>query len=161
MHVSATVPLPASPERIFALLVNPQSASACVPGLNRWQPLELPNHFRLWLDWRAHLPASTFRAQIADGPDWNQASAGVPILLVWETVTPPSHLAISAQVEWRDTAVPLNGVVDLTPTGPATTDLTFRLDLHTTNKLLMQMAANIIPKTADAFFTCLSKQLKR
>lgn len=141
MHIAATVPLPATPERIWSLLIDPEAASVCVPGLRQWEALDTGHRYQLWLNWR-------------DAPE------GVPILLTWESMTPPHQFTIRAEVAWKQTAVPVTGIIDLIATSPLTTDLTFRLDLHTTNKLLMQMAANIVPKTADAFFTCFKKQLR-
>lgn len=140
MHIAATVPLPASPPRIWDLLLNPAAASACVPGLRSWEEIQPTNHYRLWLN-------------------WHDAPAGVPINLIWETLNPPTDLTIRAEVEWGSTAVPVTGTIQLVPITASATDLNFRIDLHTTNKLIMQMAANIIPKTADAFFTCMKRQL--
>lgn len=145
MHIAATVPLPAAPERVWALLINPDAVSQCVPGLRQWRALEADHDYRLWINWR-----------VTDGA----SPEGVPVRLTWQSLTPPEQFTITAEVAWRETAVPVTGVVDLIPTSRVSTDLTFRLDLHTENKLLMQMAANIVPKAADAFFTCFKKQLR-
>lgn len=81
----------------------------------------------------------------------------IPLLLTWQTVTPPDYLQWHGEAKLGSTAVPLQGEFQLSPDGTEQTNLTFTAQVDPPNKLLAQMIQTAAPKFINSFFSCLKK----
>lgn len=141
LQISGTVPFATSPNQLWDILIDPPRLSACVPGLQRWETIEPNRTFTLWLGWQSD-------------------QSLIPVTLIWEKQTPPTEFIFRGQVAFGSVPFPTDGSIHLQETAVSQTDLHFTLTLHTDNKMIWQIATTLIPKAADAFFSCLKKQLQ-
>ena len=81
----------------------------------------------------------------------------IPILLTWQTVTPPAYLQWHCRAHMGSTAVPIQGDFHLNADGSTRTNLTFSALLIPPNKFLGHMIQNTAPQLIEQFFNCLKK----
>lgn len=138
MEFHGTVAFAAEQTVVWHTLTTPTIVSQCTPNLKGWVPSDINNQFQLQLAW---------------GKGSN--TVNIPLLLTWETVTPPTHLQWHGQAHLGSTTIPLQGDFHLIKAGSNQTSLTFSTQLAPPNKLLGQMIQTAAPRLIESFFRCL------
>ncbi|MCA9942053.1 MAG: hypothetical protein H6656_14370 [Ardenticatenaceae bacterium] len=139
MEFRGTVAFAAAQTAVWHTLTTPILVSQCTPRLTGWAALETEN-----IQFQLHLAWGNGRNTIL-----------IPMLLTWETVTPPTHLQWHAQAQMGRTTIPLQGDFHLSPASSNQTNLAFSAQLTPPNKLLGQMIHTAAPRLIDSFFRCL------
>lgn len=144
MRLTTSITLNAPQTQVWDFCVNPQAASACVPGLIFWESQPPEPKFRLILAWGA-----------------NNSSAGVriPVWLEWLTQRPPEQLEVMAQIFTGNEAIHIQGQVTLYAVTSIQTRLEMVADVDTTNPLMIQMVQNAAPHFLKPFFQCVKTRL--
>ena len=143
MKFQGTVAFAAPQTAVWHTLTTPDLVSQCTPRLQGWTPLEPDKRFQLHFCWGS-----------------GNSTINIPLLLTWQTVTPPDYLQWHGEVKMGETAVPVYGHFQLCnhSDDPARqTTLTFSADISPKNKLLAQMVQTTLPRMMDSFFRCLKK----
>ncbi len=138
MQFQGTVAFAAPQTAVWHSLTTPELVSQCTPRLQGWSALETGTQFQLQFCWGSHKRPIT-----------------IPLLITWQTVTPPTYLQWYGNAQMGNTAVPLHGTFHLTLTQKEQTTLTFTAQLTPPNKLLAQMIQTTAPRLIDSFFRCL------
>ena len=140
MKFRGTVDFAAGQTAVWHTLTTPTIVSQCTPRLHGWAALETDTRFQLQFSWGG-----------------SNNTIIIPLLLIWQTVTPPTLLQWHGQAQMGRTTIPLQGEFHLcAPTGNQTT-LTFTAQVDPPNKLLQQMIQTAAPRLIDSFFSCLKK----
>ena len=140
MHFRGTVEFAAAQTAVWQALTTPQIVSQCTPRLQGWSMLDKETQFHLQFVWGS-----------------GRSTIHIPILLDWQTITPPSYLQWQAQAKMGNTILPLQGDFHLNRADTGQTCLNFTAHLEPPNKLLEQMLQTSAPKLINSFFSCLKK----
>ena len=140
MEFRCTVLLAAEQTAVWHTLTTPELISQCTPSLQGWSALDTGTSFQLQFSWGS-----------------GSSTIFIPLLLTWQTVTPPDYLRWHGEAKLGSTAVPLQGEFQLSPDGTKQTNLTFTAQVDPPNKLLAQMIQTAAPKFINSFFSCLKK----
>jgi carbon monoxide dehydrogenase subunit G len=140
MEFQGTVAFAAEQTAVWYTLTTPTIVSQCAPYLKGWSASETNTQFQLQLTWGNG--NNTFI---------------IPLLLTWQTVTPPIHLQWHGQAQMGSAIIPLQGDFYLVASGSSQTNLTFSAMLTPPNKLLGQMIQSAAPRLIEGFFRCLKK----
>ncbi len=140
MEFHGTVIFAATQTAVWHTLTTPSLVSQCTPRLQGWIALE---------------PNTQFQLQFAYGR--GSSTVNIPLVLTWQTITPPAYLQWQAQAQMGGTAVPLQGDFHLQATDARQTDLTFSAKLFPPNKFIGKMIQNTAPQLIKQFFNCLKK----
>ena len=140
MEFRCTVAFAAAQTAVWHTLTTPELVSQCTPRLQGWQVLETETQFQLQFSW-------------GNG----SSTILIPLLLTWQTVTPPTYLQWHGQAQMGSKAIPVHGDFHLTSTETGQTTLVFSAQFTPPNKLLGQMIQTTAPRLIDSFFVCLKK----
>ncbi len=143
MKFEGTVAFAAAQTAVWHTLTTPTLVSQCTPRLQGWTPLKPKKQFQLQFSWGS-----------------GNSRIHIPLLLTWQTVTPPDYLKWHGEVKMGETAVPIHGHFQLCSNhdDPAKqTILTFSANILPNNKLMAQMIHTTLPRMMDSFFHCLKK----
>ncbi|MEZ4593640.1 MAG: SRPBCC domain-containing protein [Chloroflexota bacterium] len=125
---------------VWHTLTNPHLISQCTPRLQGWTALETNTQFQLHFCWGS-----------------GSSTIAIPLLLTWQTVTPPTYLQWHGEAQMGHTAVPLQGTFRLNSSTAQHTTLAFSAHITPHNKLLAQMIQTTAPRLIESFFNCLKK----
>lgn len=145
MKMSGTTTLHAPIDQVWLVLTDPEQLSHCLPGLSSWETVEPEQAFRLFIIW---------------GDD-NSPRLKVPILLRWTYQQPPTELHLSGQITTGSTVTEANGTLCLTAVSVTQTDIDFTAVVEPAHPMIDQMARNLAPQIANAFFKRLQQKLPR
>ncbi len=140
MEYQGIVAVAAAQTAVWHTLTTPTIVSQCTPRLQGWSTLEAETRFHLQFIW---------------GRD--NSTVIIPLLLTWQTVTPPTYLQWQCQAHMGSTAIPLQGDFHLRATDTTQTNLTFSAHLAPPNKFIGQLIQNTAPRLIEHFFNCLKK----
>jgi carbon monoxide dehydrogenase subunit G len=138
MEFQGNVAFDAAQTAVWHTLTTPAIVSQCTPRLKGWVALEANTKFQLHLTWGS-----------------GSTPVIIPLLLIWQTVTPPSYLQWHGQAQLGSATIPLHGNFHLSKSGSSQTNLAFSAQLSPPNKLLSQMIQTAAPRLIDTFFRCL------
>jgi carbon monoxide dehydrogenase subunit G len=122
---------------VWHTLTTPDLISQCTPRLQGWAMLATNAQFQLLFSWGSN------------------SKVIIPLLLTWQTVTPPTYLQWQAEAQMGNTAVPMHGHFELDSTANNQTTLAFFAEITPPNKILAQMIQTTAPRLIDSFFHCL------
>jgi carbon monoxide dehydrogenase subunit G len=108
MEFQGTVAFAAEQTAVWQTLTTPTIVSQCTPHLKGWLASDTNTQFQLQLTW-------------GNG----SSTVIIPLLLTWQTVTPPIHLQWHGQAQMGSTTIPLQGDFHLSTAGSSQTSLTF------------------------------------
>lgn len=129
-------------ENVWNFVTNPEKASSCVPGLIRWQEIEVNKKYALLLAWIS------------------KTVIEIPTTLEWQSRMPPNELVFSATANASSMGVfELNGHFSLSTTAENETNLLFTAVIQTPNTFSYQLIKNILPKQTELFFRCLKSKI--
>jgi carbon monoxide dehydrogenase subunit G len=137
MEFRGTVAFAAGQTAVWHTLTTPTVVSQCTPRLQGWSALETNTQFQLQFSWG------------------NKRTITIPLLLTWQTVTPPTYLQWHGEAHMGNTAVPLHGHFKLNSTENNQTTLLFFAQMTPPNKILAQMVQSTAPRLIESFFRCL------
>ena len=140
MEFQGTVAFAAAQTAVWHILTTPALVSQCTPRLQGWAALEEESQFQLQFIWGK-----------------GSSTVIIPLLLTWQTITPPTYLQWHCQAQMGRTAVPLRGDFHLSATETRQTNLTFSAQLTPPNKFMGKMIQNTAPPLIEQFFNCLKK----
>jgi carbon monoxide dehydrogenase subunit G len=140
MKFRGTVAVAAAQTTVWHTLTTPTLVSQCTPRLQGWAALETDAQFQLQFIWGR-----------------GSSSVLIPLVLIWQTVTPPTYLQWQGQAQMGSTAVPLQGDFHLSTTGSLQTNLAFSAQLNPPNKFIGKMIQNTAPRLIEHFFNCFKK----
>lgn len=140
MEFRCTVAFAAAQTAVWHTLTTPELVSQCTPRLQGWTALQTETQFQLQFSW-------------GNGG----SNIIIPLLLTWQTVTPPTYLQWHGQAHVGSTAVTVQGDFQLSSPETGQTNLVFSAQVAPPNKLLGQMIQTTAPRLIDGFFTCLKK----
>ncbi|MBK7894080.1 MAG: SRPBCC domain-containing protein [Candidatus Promineifilaceae bacterium] len=140
MEFQGTVSVAAAQTAVWHTLTTPHLVSQCTPRLQGWTALEANTRFQLQFCWGS-----------------GKSTVFIPVLLTWQTVTPPTYLHWQGEAQLGNTAVPMQGDFSLKSTPTNQTTLTFSAQITPHNKLLTQMIQTTAPRLIESFFHCLKK----
>lgn len=138
MEFQGTVAVAAAQTAVWHTLTTPTIVSQCTPRLQGWTPLNAETQFQLQFIWGR-----------------GSSTVIIPLLLIWQTVTPPTFLQWQGKAQMGRTAVPMQGDFRLNPTDSTQTNLTFSAQLNPPNKFIGKMIQNTAPRLIEHFFNCL------
>ncbi|WP_420645396.1 SRPBCC domain-containing protein [Candidatus Leptofilum sp.] len=138
MEFRGNVTFAATQTAVWQTLTTPELVGQCTPRLQGWSPLETNTQFQLQFCWGS-----------------GKSTVIIPVLLIWQTVTPPTYLQWTGEAQMGSTAVPIQGDFSLQSTPASQTTLTFTAQLNPPNKLLAQMIQTTAPRLIESFFHCL------
>jgi len=140
MEFQGTVAVAAAQTAVWHTLTTPTIVSQCTPRLQGWAALETGTQFQLQFIWGR-----------------GNSTVVIPLLLTWQTVTPPTYLQWQGKAQMGGTAIPLQGDFHLSGTDAAQTHLTFSAQFAPPNKFVGQMIQNAAPRLIEHFFNCFKK----
>jgi carbon monoxide dehydrogenase subunit G len=140
MEFRGSVAVAAAQTAVWHTLTTPTLVSQCTPRLQGWAALETDAQFQLQFTWGR-----------------GNSSVLIPLVLIWQTVTPPTYLQWQGQAQMGSTAVPLQGDFHLSTTGSLQTNLAFSAQLNPPNKFIGKMIQNTAPRLIEHFFNCFKK----
>lgn len=140
MEFQGSVAVAAAQTAVWHTLTTPTIVSQCTPRLQGWAALEAETQFQLQFIWGR-----------------GSSTVIIPLLLTWQTVTPPTYLQWQGKAQMGGTAVPLQGDFHLSAMQGPQTNLTFSAQLTPPNKFVGQMIQNTAPRLIKHFFNCLKK----
>ncbi|MCA9919273.1 MAG: hypothetical protein KC445_15040 [Anaerolineales bacterium] len=141
MEFQGTITVAATQTAVWHTLTTPTLVSQCTPRLQGWQVLQTNAQFQLRFSWGS-----------------GNSTIFIPLLLTWQTVTPPTYLQWHGEAQLGGTAVPLQGSFHLNSgTQQQTTSINFSAQITPHNKLLAQMIQTTAPRLIESFFQCLKK----
>ncbi|WP_420629989.1 SRPBCC domain-containing protein [Candidatus Leptofilum sp.] len=138
MEFRGDVTFAATQTAVWHTLTTPQLVGQCTPRLQGWSPLETDTQFQLKFCWGS-----------------GKSTVIIPVLLIWQTITPPTYLQWIGEAKMGSTAVPIQGDFTLNSAQTNQTILTFTAQLNPPNKLLAQMIQTTAPRLIQSFFHCL------
>lgn len=136
VNISGESTIQASIEDVWAILINPQKISNCMPGLSSWEIIESEKRFQLFIIW---------------GED-DAPRLKVPITLEWKEITEPTFMLLSGDILVGTAVTETTGELNLTATTPTTTTIQFTAVVDPPNQMIDQMARTLAPTIANTFF---------
>ena len=143
MQFRGTVVFAAPQTAVWHSLTTPGIVSQCTPRLTGWSQLATNTQFQLQFAWGQ-----------------GKSTVTIPLLLTWQTVTPPTHLQWHGQAQLGSTAMPAAGTFQLNSGATNQTTLTFTAQFDPPNKILQQMIQTTAPRLLDSFFSCLKRTVE-
>lgn len=140
MEFQGTVAFAAAQTAVWHTLTTPTIVSQCTPRLQGWTTLEADTKFQLQFIWGKR-----------------NSAVIIPLILTWQTVSPPTYLQWHCQAQMGGTTVPLQGDFHLNAAGTRQTKLAFSAQLTLPNRFIGQMIQNTAPRLIEDFFNCLKK----
>ena len=140
MEFQGSVVIAAPQTAVWHTLTTPHLVGQCTPRLQGWSALEANKQFQLQFCWGS-----------------GSSTIVIPLLLTWQTVTPPTYLQWHGEAQMGNTAVPLQGNFHLNSSTNQHTTLAFSAHITPHNKLLVQMIQTTAPRLIESFFHCLKK----
>lgn len=138
MQFQGTINFAAGQTAVWHTLTDPHVVSRCTPHLTGWAELPSNTQFQLQFTWGS-----------------GSSRVHIPLLLTWQTMTPPTFLEWQSEALIGSTSLLMNGRFHLNATTPTTTQLTFAAELAPPNKVLQQVIQSAAPRLLDNFFRCL------
>ena len=129
MEFQGTVAFAAAQTAVWHALTTPTLVSQCTPRLQGWSTLQTETQYQLQFTWGR-----------------GSSAVIIPLLLIWQTVTPPTYLKWQGQAQMGSTAVPLRGDFRLSTTGHLQTNLAFFAQLAPPNKIISKTIQNTAPR---------------
>ena len=144
MQFSGTERIPASRQKVWQFLTDPQAVARCVPDVDSLEVVD----------------PSRFKAQVKAGIGPVRGKFGFDI--TWKELSEPSHAHMSAQGKTPGSAVTVDSTMDLAETGENETDLTWKADV-VVHGMIASVGARLLDgfakKQAEQFFGCIRKQM--
>ena len=138
MQFQGTINFAAGQTAVWQTLTDPHAVSRCTPNLTNWTELPSNTQFQLQFTWGN-----------------SSSRVNIPLLLTWQTITPPSFLEWQSEALIGSTCLLINGRFHLNPTTPTSTQLDFIAELDPPNKMLQQVIQSAAPRLLDNCFRCL------
>jgi hypothetical protein len=144
MRFTGTERIPASRQKVWQFLTNPEAVVRCVPDVDG---LEVVDPSRL-------------KAQVRAGIGPVRGKFGFDV--AWKELREPSHAHMTAQGKTPGSAVTVDSTMDLAETGAEETELTWNADV-VVRGMIASVGARLLDgfakKQAEQFFGCIRKQL--
>lgn len=144
MRYSGTERIPASRQRVWQFLTNPDAVAQCVPDVESLEVVD-PIHFK-----------ATVKAGI--GPVRGKFGFNV----TWQELTEPSRAHMTAQGKSGGNAVTVDSTMDLNEAGENETELAWNADV-VVHGMLASVGARLLDgfakKQTEQFFGCIRERL--
>ena len=144
MRFSGVEKIPASRQRVWQFLTNPDVVATCVPDVESLEVVD-PSHFK-----------ATVKAGI--GPV--RGTFGFDV--AWEELTEPSRARMSARGKTGGSAVTVASTMDLAETGDDETELAWNADV-VVHGMIASVGARLLDgfakKQTEQFFGCIRSKL--
>jgi carbon monoxide dehydrogenase subunit G len=144
MRFSGTERIPASRERVWQFLTNPEEVSRCVPDVDRLEVVD----------------PSRFKAQVKAGIGPVRGKFGFDV--TWKRLDAPSHAHMMAQGKASGSAVTVDSTMDLSEAGEGETDLAWSADV-VAHGMIASVGARLLDgfakKQTEQFFGCIRSTL--
>jgi uncharacterized protein len=144
MRFTGTERIPASRQKVWQFLTDPQAVARCVPDVDGLEVVD----------------PSRFKAQVKAGIGPVRGKFGFDV--AWKELREPDHAHMSAQGKTPGSAVTVDSTMDLAETGAEETELTWNADV-VVHGMIASVGARLLDgfakKQAEQFFGCIRKQL--
>jgi carbon monoxide dehydrogenase subunit G len=144
MQFSGTERIPASRERVWRFLTDPQAVAQCVPDVECIDVVD-PAHFK---------------AQVRAGIGPVRGKFGFDI--AWQELTEPSRARMTAQGKTGGSAVTVDSTMDLADAGNGESELTWSADV-VVHGMIASVGARLLDgfarKQTEQFFACIRQKL--
>jgi uncharacterized protein len=144
MQFSGTERIPASRDRVWRFLTNPDAVATCVPDVESIDAID-PTRF-------------TARVKAGIGPV--RGKFGFDI--TWQQLDEPSHAHMTAQGKTPGSAVTVDSTMDLAEAGDGVTELTWNADV-VVHGMIASVGARLLDgfarKQTEQFFRCIRERV--
>ena len=144
MQFAGTESIPATRERVWQFLTQPEMVSQCVPDVEGLEVID-PEHFK-----------ATVKAGI--GP----VRGKFAFQIAWQELTEPSRAHMTAQGKSGGNAVTVDSTMDLNAVGEGATELNWKADV-VVHGMLASLGARLMDgfarKQTEQFFGCIREKL--
>lgn len=144
MRFSGTERIPASREKVWRFLTDPQAVARCVPDVDGLEVVD---------------PAR-FKAQVKAGIGPVRGKFGFDV--AWKELREPDHAHMMAQGKTPGSAVTVDSTMDLAETSPEETELTWNADVvvhGTIASVGARLLDGFAKKQAEQFFGCIRRSV--
>lgn len=144
MRFSGTERIPASRERVWQFLTNPDAVAQCVPDVDGLEVVD----------------PSRFKATVKAGIGPVRGKFGFDV--TWKELTEPSRARMAAQGKSGGNAVTIDSTMDLSEAGDDETDLAWSADV-VVHGMIASVGARLLDgfakKQTEQFFRCIREQV--